>query len=177
MSTDSIQQQSAVQPAAQASSKMPWLLFVLVAVLVVLDQYSKYLCTLFLEMGLPVPVFPGFDLLLAHNEGAAFSFLDDAGGWQRWLFAAISVVVSVVLTVWLWRLPRQQQLLGVALAFILGGALGNLIDRVLLGYVVDFISIYYADWRFATFNIADAAISCGAALLVLDVVLHGANHE
>jgi len=128
-------------------------------------------------MGLPVAVFPGLDLLLAQNKGAAFSFLDDAGGWQRWLFAGISVVVSMVLTLWLWRLPRQQQLLGFALACILGGALGNLIDRVMLGYVVDFISVYYAQWRFATFNVADAAISCGAALLVLDVVLHGAQHE
>ena len=161
----------------QPQSKVPMLLFVLVAVLVVLDQYSKYLCTLYLEMGLPVAVFPGLDLLLAHNKGAAFSFLDDAGGWQRWLFAGISVVVSMVLTLWLWRLPRQQQLLGFALACILGGALGNLIDRVMLGYVVDFISVYYAQWRFATFNVADAAISCGAALLVLDVVLHGAQHE
>ncbi len=161
----------------QPQSKVPMLLFVLVAVLVVLDQYSKYLCTLYLEMGLPVAVFPGLDLLLAQNKGAAFSFLDDAGGWQRWLFAGISVVVSMVLTLWLWRLPRQQQLLGFALACILGGALGNLIDRVMLGYVVDFISVYYAQWRFATFNVADAAISCGAALLVLDVVLHGAQHE
>ncbi len=161
----------------QPQSKVPMLLFVLVAVLVVLDQYSKYLCTLYLEMGLPVAVFPGLDLLLAQNKGAAFSFLDDAGGWQRWLFAGISVVVSTVLTLWLWRLPRQQQLLGFALACILGGALGNLIDRVMLGYVVDFISVYYAQWRFATFNVADAAISCGAALLVLDVVLHGAQHE
>jgi signal peptidase II len=161
----------------QPQIKVPMLLFVLVAVLVVLDQYSKYLCTLYLEMGLPVAVFPGLDLLLAHNKGAAFSFLDDAGGWQRWLFAGISVVVSMVLTLWLWRLPRQQQLLGFALACILGGALGNLIDRVMLGYVVDFISVYYAQWRFATFNVADAAISCGAALLVLDVVLHGAQHE
>ena len=161
----------------QPQSKVPMLLFVLVAVLVVLDQYSKYLCTLYLEMGLPVAVFPGLDLLLAQNKGAAFSFLDDAGGWQRWLFAGISVVVSTVLTLWLWRLPRQQQLLGFALACILGGALGNLIDRVMLGYVVDFISVYYAQWRFATFNVADAAISCGAALLVLDVVLHRAQHE
>jgi signal peptidase II len=161
----------------QPQSKVPMLLFVLVTVLVVLDQYSKYLCTLYLEMGLPVAVFPGLDLLLAQNKGAAFSFLDDAGGWQRWLFAGISVVVSTVLTLWLWRLPRQQQLLGFALACILGGALGNLIDRVMLGYVVDFISVYYAQWRFATFNVADAAISCGAALLVLDVVLHGAQHE
>lgn len=164
-------------PLPKTGISASWLLFVLAAVVVVLDQYSKYLCSAFLEFGIPVSVFPGFDLLLAHNEGAAFSFLDNAGGWQRWLFAGISTVVSVVLATWLWRLPQQQRLLGVALALILGGAVGNLIDRVLLGYVVDFISVYYGQWRFATFNVADAGISCGAALLVLDVLLHGANHE
>ena len=154
-----------------------WLLLALVVVIVALDQYSKFMSTLHLEMGAPITVFPGFDLLLAHNEGAAFSFLDGAGGWQRWMFTAISAVVSVVLSLWLWRIPRGQQLLAIALAFILGGALGNLYDRVVMGYVVDFISVYYGSWRFATFNIADAAISCGAALLVLDVLLNGSRHD
>lgn len=164
-------------PIAQAGLKKSWQLFLLAFVVVAMDQYSKYLCTASLEFGVPVSVFPGFDLLLAHNQGAAFSFLDTAGGWQRWFFAGISSVVSVVLAAWLWRLPPQQRLLGCALALILGGAVGNLVDRVTLGYVVDFISVYYGQWRFATFNVADAAISCGAALLVLDVLLHGANHE
>jgi len=163
-----------IQKAGLKSSR---LLFFLAIIIVVLDQYSKYLCTIFLDLGFPVSVFPGFDLLLAHNQGAAFSFLNNAGGWQRWLFSGISSVVSVILIAWLWRLPRQQQLLGIALALVLGGAVGNLVDRLLLGYVVDFISVYYEQWRFATFNVADTAISCGAALLVLDVLLHGASHE
>lgn len=163
-----------IQKAGLKSSR---LLFFLAIIIVVLDQYSKYLCTIFLDLGFPVSVFPGFDLLLAHNQGAAFSFLNNAGGWQRWLFSGISSVVSVILIAWLWRLPRQQQLLGIALALVLGGAVGNLVDRLLLGYVVDFISVYYGQWRFATFNVADTAISCGAALLVLDVLLHGASHE
>lgn len=154
-----------------------WCLFLLVSGIIILDQYTKYMSTLNLELGIPVTVFPGFDLLLAHNEGAAFSFLDDASGWQRWVLAAISAGVSIVLAVWLWRMPRNQQLLAVALTFILGGALGNLYDRVAMGYVVDFISVYYGSWRFATFNIADAAISCGAVLLVLDVLLNGVRDE
>ncbi|MES2606807.1 MAG: signal peptidase II [Pseudomonadota bacterium] len=154
-----------------------WCLFLLVSVIIIVDQYTKYLSTLNLDLGVPVNVFPGFDLLLAHNEGAAFSFLNDASGWQRWVLAAISTGVSVVLAIWLWRMPRNQQLLAVALTFILGGALGNLYDRVAMGYVVDFISVYYGSWRFATFNIADAAISCGAVLLVLDVLLNGVRDD
>ena len=151
----------------------PWSLCLLVAVICIVDRYTKVLGSEHLVLGVPVVVFPGFDLLLAHNAGAAFSFLADSGGWQRWLLTAISFIVSVVLAVWLWKLPKQQRLLAVALACILGGALGNLYDRALMGYVVDFISVYYGQWRFATFNIADAAISIGAALLVLDVLLQG----
>src|SRR5690606_28502733 len=107
----------------------------------------------------------------AYNRGAAFSFLNDAGGWQRWLLSSISLGVSVFLGLWLVRLPQQQRLLRWALAIILGGAVGNLYDRVVYGYVVDFISLYWGSWRFATFNVADAAISIGAVLLVLDVLL------
>jgi len=141
----------------------------IVVILVLLDRVSKVLCDTLLPYAQAQPVFPGFDLLLVYNRGAAFSFLDDAGGWQRWLLAAISTVVSVIIGVWLWRLPRQQVLLGIALSLVLAGALGNLYDRIVQGYVIDFISFYYRDWRFATFNVADAAISVGAALLALDV--------
>lgn len=147
------------------------LLFSVAGVLVFIDQVSKLLANTRLPYGEPVPVMPSFDLLLAYNRGAAFSFLNDAGGWQRWLLSAISVGVSVFLAVWLTRLPAQQRLLRWAVAVILGGALGNLYDRVTYGYVVDFISLYWGDWRFATFNVADMAISLGAALLVLDVIL------
>ena len=150
---------------------------VLVAGIVICDQLSKYLSDTFLPYGQPQTVVPGFDLLLVYNRGAAFSFLDDAGGWQRWILAAVSLVVSVVISVWLWRLPARQKLLGLALALVLGGALGNLYDRLVLGYVIDFISLYYGEWRFATFNIADAAISCGAVLLALDIFVGEGSRE
>lgn len=145
----------------------------LVVAIVAFDQLTKQLCVAQLDYAVLHPVFPGFDLLLVHNTGAAFSFLSDAGGWQRWILTGISLSVSIVLSVWLWRLPKHQMLLGFALATILGGALGNLIDRWALGYVIDFISIYWREWRFATFNVADAAISIGAALLALDIFRGG----
>jgi signal peptidase II len=154
-----------------------WCLLLLVGGIFLLDQFTKYWCSHNLQLGIPAAVFPGFDLLLAHNDGAAFSFLRGAGGWQRWLLSAISMVVSGVLVVWLWRLPANQKLLAVTLALILGGALGNLYDRLAMGYVVDFISVYAGDWRFATFNVADAAISCGAALLVIDVMFNGVRND
>lgn len=151
------------------SRRSSWL--TLVVIIVLLDQITKLLCDAGLDYAVPVTVMPGFDLLLVYNEGAAFSFLSDAGGWQRWVLGAISVGVSLVVLQWLLRVPPGQVLLGLALTFILGGALGNLIDRAYLGYVIDFISINAGDWRFATFNLADAAISCGAALLLLDVLV------
>lgn len=138
-------------------------------VIVVLDQLSKFLCVAKLNYAEAVQVFPGFDLLLVQNRGAAFSFLSDAGGWQRWFLSIISIVISGVVLVWLVRLPKSQKLLALSLALILGGALGNLYDRLVLGYVIDFISIYYQEYRFATFNIADSAISIGAALMALDI--------
>lgn len=158
---------TALRAAVPAAGSAPLLL--LSAVLVVLDQVSKYLCDSLLTYASPHPVMPGLDLLLVYNRGAAFSFLSDAAGWQRWILSGVSLVVSIVVVLWLLRLPRRQKLLGFALALILGGAVGNLIDRVLLGYVIDFISVYAGDWRFATFNVADAAISVGAALMALDL--------
>src|SRR5690554_1662933 len=128
------------------------LLLLLTVFIVLLDQFTKALSVSGLQYAVPHTVFPGFDLLLVHNNGAAFSFLDSAGGWQRWILTGVSFVVSVIILVWLWRLPRDQKLLAFALAMILGGALGNLYDRAVLGYVVDFISVYYGEWRFATFN-------------------------
>ena len=148
----------------------------IIVLIVCLDQLTKYLGKLWLPYAEIIHVFPGFDLLRVHNAGAAFSFLNDAGGWQRWILAGISLLVSLGIAVWLWRLPRKQILLSLALSLILAGALGNLIDRVLWGFVVDFISVYYAQWRFATFNVADAAISIGAALLILDVFLNREKH-
>ncbi len=137
---------------------------------VILDQLTKYLCNSMLSYGQPLTVFPGFDLLLAYNTGAAFSFLSDAGGWQRWFFTALSFGISLLILFWIVRLPKHEKLLAFALCLILGGAVGNLIDRVLQGYVVDFISLYFQQYRFATFNIADSAISIGAMLMVLEVI-------
>jgi len=152
--------------------KIPGLLLLAIVIcIVVLDQLTKFQAVNNLEPGERIAVFTGFDLWRVHNYGAAFSFLNDAGGWQRWLLTGISLVASIILATWLWRLPKSQRLLAIALAVLLAGALGNLIDRLVFGYVVDFISVYYADWRFATFNIADAAISVGAALLVLDILV------
>lgn len=142
--------------------------YLLAVALVLLDQGSKWLADVSLEYANPVPVFSWFNFTLHYNEGAAFSFLSAAGGWQRWFFAALALGVSLAIALWLRRLSRQQWLLGLGLACVLGGALGNLVDRLRLGYVVDFISVHYRDWYFPTFNVADAAISVGAALIILD---------
>lgn len=136
--------------------------------LVLLDQYTKGLASSLLDYGRPVEVFSWFNLTLQHNTGAAFSFLSDAGGWQRYFFTAIASVVSIGLAVWLFLMPRSQRLLALSLGLILGGALGNLWDRVALGYVVDFISVHYQDKYFPAFNIADSAITVGAGMMLLD---------
>ena len=152
---------------------LKWLL--LSAVVVALDLWTKALASELLVLHRPVPVFPGFNLTLMHNEGAAFSFLHTAGGWQRWFFSGIALVVSTVIVVWLTRLKPGQRWLALALAMILGGALGNLWDRLTLGYVVDFIQVYYDRWYWPAFNLADSAITAGAVILVLDSLL--GKHE
>ncbi len=144
---------------------MRWLLVAFVVI--VLDQSSKAAITSHFVFGESLAVTPFFNLVLAHNTGAAFSFLHDAGGIQRWLFSGIAVVASVWI-VWLLRKHSSQKLFSFALAFILGGALGNLIDRIAYGYVVDFLDFYWGPYHFAAFNLADSAITCGAALLILD---------
>jgi signal peptidase II len=149
---------------------LPW--FALALVVILLDQYTKRLATDGLEYGRPVEVFWWFNLTLQHNTGAAFSFLQDAGGWQRYFFSVTAMGISVALAIWLIVMRRGQWLLALALGLILGGALGNLWDRMMLGYVVDFVSVHYQGWYFPTFNVADSAISVGAVLLLLDSVLH-----
>ena len=119
-----------------------------------------------------IHVLPVFKLTLLHNSGAAFSFLDDAGGWQRWFLVSVSTAVSVFIARWLWRIHRSQTILSYGLAFILGGALGNLADRALQGYVVDYLVFYYDSYYFPAFNIADSAITIGAALLIIDMFIH-----
>ena len=121
-----------------------------------------------LQEGVPIPVVPGFlNWMLAFNTGAAFSFLADAGGWQRWGFSVLAAFISVVLTVWLARTPRRDWLTALPLSLVIGGAIGNLIDRLRFGHVVDFIQVYHGDWTFPAFNVADSAISVGAVLLAL----------
>ncbi len=142
--------------------------YLLAGVIILLDQYTKGLASANLDYGRPVAVFPWFNLTLQHNTGAAFSFLNDAGGWQRYFFSAVAIIISAVLVVWLYRMPRDQRVLALALGLILGGALGNLWDRLALGYVVDFISVHYGGWYFPAFNIADSAITVGAALMLID---------
>ncbi len=142
--------------------------FLLSAIVVALDLWTKALASEHLMMYQPLPVFPGFNLTLMHNEGAAFSFLSTAGGWQRWFLSVIAAVVSVVIIVWLARLKPRQYWLALALALVLGGALGNLWDRLTLGYVVDFIQVYYQEWYWPAFNIADSSIFVGAVILILD---------
>jgi signal peptidase II len=140
----------------------------LALIVIVLDQYSKGLATEGLDYARPVEVFSWFNLTLQHNSGAAFSFLSDAGGWQRYFFSIVAVLISAVLAVWLFRLRGDQWLLALSLALILGGAIGNLWDRLALGYVVDFISVHYAGRYFPAFNLADSAISLGAACMLFD---------
>lgn len=142
-----------------------WLL--LAVVVIVLDQTSKLAISSHFVYGELLAITPFFNLVLAHNTGAAFSFLSDAGGMQRWLFSLIAVVASVWI-VWLLRKHQAEKLFALALALILGGALGNLIDRIAYGYVVDFLDFHWAGYHFAAFNVADSAITLGAGLLILD---------
>jgi signal peptidase II len=142
--------------------------YALALTVLVADQLGKWIASSQLSYGMPERIFSWFNLTLHHNQGAAFSFLAGAGGWQRWFFTGLAVLVSTAIVFWLRELKARQWPLALALAMVLGGALGNLVDRVRLGYVVDFISVHYRDWYFPTFNIADAAISVGAALIILD---------
>jgi len=149
---------------------LPW--FMLALLVIGLDQYTKGLASTSLNYGEPVRIFWWLNFTLQHNTGAAFSFLSDASGWQRYFFSTAAVGISLALAIWLYLMPREQRLLAFGLALILGGALGNLWDRVTLGYVVDFISAHYERHFFPAFNIADSAISVGAACMLLDSFIH-----
>ena len=142
----------------------------LTVVVVILDQLSKYVASTSLEIHQPIAVMPMFNWTLMHNPGAAFSFLADQGGWQRWFFAVIAVVVSIVIVLWIKRLQQHEKWQAIALALILGGAVGNVIDRIWLGYVVDFIQVYYQQWYWPAFNIADSAISIGVVMIIIESV-------
>ncbi|KHD07293.1 peptidase A8 [Candidatus Thiomargarita nelsonii] len=154
-------------PEKSSEKALVW--FWLSLLVVILDQVTKVWISANLALYQSIVVLPFFNLTLLHNEGAAWSILATAGGWQRWFLSGLAIVISGVLMIWLSRLKRQQRWLACALALILGGALGNVIDRVIYGYVVDFIDVYYNhEWHWPAFNIADSAISVGAVMLLID---------
>ena len=151
-----------------ASSLVPWLGIAVIVVL--LDQFTKTLILGMFQLGDSHTVTSFFNIVRVHNSGAAFSFLAGAGGWQRWFFIGLGALAAVFI-VWMLRSHGGQRLFSWALALILGGAVGNVIDRLLHGYVVDFIQVHYAGHYFPSFNVADSAISVGAACLILDELL------
>lgn len=136
--------------------------------IIVFDQMTKQLAEHYLIFHNPVPIIPFFNLTLSYNTGAAFSFLSEAGGWQRWFFIGLALLVSAVILFWLYKLPKTDKWVAVALALVLGGAIGNVIDRFLFGHVIDFLHVYYQQWSWPIFNIADSAISIGVAVLLID---------
>lgn len=136
--------------------------------IIIADQVSKTVMVNWLDLYERVAVLPFFNLTLAHNTGAAFSFLAGAGGWQRWFFVTLAGVISLVLVIWLKRLAQTARLEAISLALIIGGAIGNVIDRLVYGYVIDFLDVYVGTYHWPAFNIADSAICVGAVLLIID---------
>ena len=143
--------------------------YVIALLVLVADQLTKTAVLNEFYLGQREVINSFFNLVYVRNYGAAFSFLSDAGGWQRWFFSILSSVVSAVIAVWIFRLPKAKWIESLALALILGGALGNLYDRVVLGYVVDFLDLHWLGWHFPAFNVADSGITIGAVLLILDM--------
>jgi signal peptidase II len=157
------------KPFAPAGvSLLAWLGWAML--LLVADQFTKVLIMGYYQLGDSTTVTPFFNVVRVHNSGAAFSFLASAGGWQRWFFTAIGIGAALLM-VWLLKKHAGQKLFAFAIASILGGAVGNLIDRVLYGYVVDFLDFHWRGWHFPAFNVADSAITIGAACLILDELL------
>lgn len=157
--------------------KRIWQWLLLAVAVVILDQWTKWLIVSQFDLYEVRPVTGWFNLVLAHNTGAAFSLLGDAGGWQRWFFTVLTVAVSIGLLIWLTRLPANALRVRIGILLVLGGAVGNLIDRVRLGYVVDFLDVHAAGWHWPAFNVADSAICCGVGLLLLDALLEGRKEQ
>lgn len=140
--------------------------WIIAATVLILDLISKVMVLMWIDKAERIRLFYGLDLTHVYNHGAAFSFLNDAGGWQRYFFIFLALAICSYLAFWLYQIPRSERWLSLGLTLILGGAVGNLIDRVIHGYVVDFILVYYGNWSFPVFNIADSAISVGATLVI-----------
>jgi signal peptidase II len=153
---------------ADSTSMLTWLGLALL--ILILDQFTKVMVTGYLQLGDSRTVTGFFNLVRVHNAGAAFSFLAGASGWQRWLFTGIGVA-AVLLILWMLRSHSGQRLFAFALSMILGGAIGNLVDRIAYGHVVDFLQFHYGGWYFPSFNVADSAITIGACALILDELL------
>ena len=149
-----------------------WHWFMLSILIIICDQASKYWASVALVPYIPVPIMPMVNFTLAYNTGAAFGFFNGAGGWYHWFFAGFSLLMSILFIIWLYRIPSKNHLLLAGVSLILGGAIGNLYDRALYGYVIDFVDVYFQNHHFATFNIADSAISVGALLFILDMLLN-----
>ncbi|RLJ18138.1 signal peptidase II [bacterium endosymbiont of Escarpia laminata] len=145
--------------------------------ILLLDQATKQWAEAALSAYQPSTLLPFFDLTLMYNEGAAFSFLSDQGGWQRWFFIILALGVSAVLVGWIWRLKPAEKTIAVALSLIVGGAIGNVIDRLLFGHVIDFLHFHYQEHYWPAFNIADSAITVGVALMIFDALFFSAKHE
>jgi signal peptidase II len=147
-------------------------------VIVIADQVTKWAIVEWVPLYDKVPVNSFINITHQKNPGAAFSFLANAGGWQRWFFTALASVVSAVIAVWLWRIRNDgHTILSAGLALVLGGAIGNLIDRIMLGHVTDFIQVWFGSWAFPSFNVADAGISVGAAFLIIDALFFSGKQE
>lgn len=157
----------------QTGLKYTWLS----AVVVLLDQWTKHLASTHLDMYVPNQITGFFNLTLMHNEGIAFSLLADQSGWQRYFISVVAIVIVLWLMYWLWQNKPQMRLQNTALALVVGGALGNLWDRVLLGHVVDFIELHYHNYFWPAFNIADSAITLGAVLLIIDAFKNKPNKD
>jgi signal peptidase II len=167
---------SKAEASATNSRFVMWM--VVAIVVVIADQLTKWAIVEWVPLYDKVPLNSFLNITHQKNPGAAWSFLADAGGWQRWFFVTLSSVVSVVIAVWLWRIRAAGlAVLGAGLALVLGGAIGNLIDRIVLGHVTDFIQVMFGSWAFPSFNVADAGISVGAALLIIDAIFFSGKEE
>lgn len=172
ISPETISANAALIRAPKINGSRALLWYVLSLLVIVADQWTKWLAETTLTFHQPVPVIePVLNWTLAYNYGAAFSFLADQSGWQKWFFAGLALVMALFLIVYLTRTPRIAKTLNLGLALVLGGAIGNLIDRLLYGHVVDFIHVHYADvWNYPIFNVADMAICIGVVLIIIDMV-------